>query len=148
MPQTGCMSLKMSMAEATYADSTEAYRGSGLGFPLPVPRGRKAPPPTGFTGEGGAASEAQNKSAQYRKLRAKILKGQPPCHWCGVRIATEADHLHPASLGGQSTPDNLVPSCRPCNIRRGRILQTRIRNLERGGTNVAPRVKVHRSQRF
>ena len=41
-------------AAATYHDSIEAYRVSGLGAPLPVPRGRKAPPPSGFTGESGA----------------------------------------------------------------------------------------------
>ncbi len=41
-------------AVATYRDSIEPYRGSGLGSPLPVPRGRKAPPPEGFTGAGGA----------------------------------------------------------------------------------------------
>lgn len=93
-------------------------------------------------------AEAERKSAAYRKLRAEILAREPPCYWCGVRMATEADHIRPASIGGRSTPDNLVPSCRPCNLRRGRELQTMIRNRERGGTVVAPRVQVTRSKRF
>lgn len=37
----------------TYADNAHAYLESGLGYPLPLPVGKKAPPPTGFIGRNG-----------------------------------------------------------------------------------------------
>lgn len=45
--------------------------------------------------------------------------GYAPCHWCGDR-STTADH-YPIGRdeGGSDSLDNLVPSCRPCNSRRG-----------------------------
>ena len=57
--------------------------------------------------------------ATYRKHRATILRDQPLCHWCKRRPATEADHLIPWSAGGANELENLVPSCKPCNARRG-----------------------------
>jgi 5-methylcytosine-specific restriction endonuclease McrA len=54
----------------------------------------------------------------YLKARKQILAGNPACHWCG-QPATEADHLIEHDRGGTDTPDNLVPSCKPCNSRRG-----------------------------
>ncbi len=41
------------------------------------------------------------------------------CHWCGQREATAADHLIEPGRGGSHELDNLVPSCKPCNSRRG-----------------------------
>jgi len=55
----------------------------------------------------------------YKRNRATILQGQPLCHWCGRQQATEADHLTSLDDGGGHELDNLVPSCKPCNARRG-----------------------------
>ncbi len=55
----------------------------------------------------------------YKRNRAAILKAQPLCHWCHTRPATEADHLIEVDRGGDHSLDNLVPSCKPCNRRRG-----------------------------
>lgn len=40
------------------------------------------------------------------------------CHYCG-QPACEIDHIHPKSLGGSDDLDNLVPSCTPCNRKKG-----------------------------
>lgn len=50
----------------------------------------------------------------YRTARTQLLADQPPCHWCGTRPATTADHL------GDTLDDGLVPACLPCNSRRVR----------------------------
>ena len=55
----------------------------------------------------------------YLKARGELLKDNPPCHWCKKRKATEADHLIEVDRGGSNETDNLVPSCKPCNSRRG-----------------------------
>ena len=60
----------------------------------------------------------------FRKNRLALLEGQPPCHWCGQRIATTADHLieedrWPAGTPGLNELDNLVAACKPCNSSRG-----------------------------
>jgi hypothetical protein len=55
----------------------------------------------------------------YLKARRELLADKPRCHWCKKRQATEADHLIEHDRGGTDTPDNLVPSCKPCNARRG-----------------------------
>jgi 5-methylcytosine-specific restriction endonuclease McrA len=38
------------------------------------------------------------------------------CAYCGD-LATDCDHVIPASYGGKSTPDNLVACCRWCNAK-------------------------------
>lgn len=47
------------------------------------------------------------------------------CQYCGTRPPTRElnlDHVVPRSRGGGSTWENLVTSCRPCNLRKGRAL--------------------------
>jgi len=56
--------------------------------------------------------------AEYHRNRTILLRGGPPCHWCGDP-ATTADHLTPRAHGGGHGLDNLVPACAPCNTRRG-----------------------------
>ncbi|WP_026118987.1 HNH endonuclease [Nocardiopsis ganjiahuensis] len=63
------------------------------------------------------SSAARGLGYQHRKLRDIVLADSPPCHWCPAP-ATTADHLVPRSLGGLTTLDNYVPSCRPCNLSR------------------------------
>ncbi|WP_370462981.1 HNH endonuclease [Nocardiopsis sp. FR26] len=63
------------------------------------------------------SSSARGLGYRHRKLREIVLADSPPCHWCGDP-ATTADHLVPRSLGGSTTLDNYVPSCRPCNSSR------------------------------
>lgn len=41
------------------------------------------------------------------------------CLHCGTGEALSLDHIHPWSLGGSDTLDNLQTLCRPCNSRKG-----------------------------
>ena len=61
----------------------------------------------------------RTSTTNYRRNRAQLLKDQPLCHWCKQRPATEADHLIEHDRGGTDELDNLVPSCKPCNGKRG-----------------------------
>jgi hypothetical protein len=61
----------------------------------------------------------EHASATYQRNRKLILSDNPPCHWCGINAATEADHIIETDRGGTSELDNLVPACRKCNATRG-----------------------------
>lgn len=83
---------------------------------------------------------------KYRTNRRILLRDNPACHWCG-KPATEADHLIERDLGGSDEIENLVPSCKPCNSRRGAEYVNR-KNINRmrtrdnaimGATNIPPR---------
>lgn len=41
------------------------------------------------------------------------------CLHCGATDRLSLDHIHPWSLGGADTLDNLQTLCRPCNSRKG-----------------------------
>jgi len=44
------------------------------------------------------------------------------CQYCGVRVSSQElnlDHVIPRSLGGQTTWENIVTCCVPCNARKG-----------------------------
>ena len=75
----------------------------------------------------------QRRKAEFQHNRTKLLADNPPCHWCGINIATEADHVTPTIDGGNNTLENLVPSCKPCNARRGQATKTQ-RQREHNGT--------------
>lgn len=71
-----------------------------------------------------AAKERRRGTARQRygpaweKVRELVLQRDRTCRWCGAP-ATEVDHLTPRARGGEHTPENLVASCRRCNLRRG-----------------------------
>jgi len=76
-------------------------------------RHHRATPPRSYP-----KASRQSRGLGYQHQReARKLYGLP-CHWCGEPADT-ADHLIPRAMGGESTPDNLVPACRSCNSRRG-----------------------------
>lgn len=41
------------------------------------------------------------------------------CRHCGATEPLSLDHIHPHSLGGEDTLENLQTLCRPCNSRKG-----------------------------
>ena len=44
------------------------------------------------------------------------------CRYCGIELKhheIQMDHVFPKSRGGLNTEDNLVPSCRECNVKKG-----------------------------
>lgn len=72
--------------------------------------------------------------AGYNRIPATILRlsrrnvylrDNYTCQYCGEQPGVEAlnlDHVIPRSRGGPGTWDNLVTSCKPCNLRKGRAL--------------------------
>ncbi|MCS6799015.1 MAG: HNH endonuclease [Myxococcota bacterium] len=54
--------------------------------------------------------------------RNVFLRDGHTCQYCGARPPVRElnlDHVVPRSRGGRSTWDNLVTSCRACNLRKG-----------------------------
>ncbi len=53
---------------------------------------------------------------------AVLVRDNFTCQYCGIapgRANLTLDHIVPRSRGGQTTWDNVVAACKPCNIRKG-----------------------------
>ena len=48
-----------------------------------------------------------------------FLRDRFTCQYCGAREDLTFDHLLPRSKGGQTTWDNVVAACSPCNLAKG-----------------------------
>ncbi len=91
-----------------------------------------------------ASDEHKRKErAKARELRAsqwwRQQIGPGICHHCGEKFDKKEltmDHLTPVARGGGSTKNNVVPSCKACNTKRGAkmdvelngYLETSVRN--------------------
>ena len=75
------------------------------------------------------------------------------CHWCLELLTLESvsvDHLLPLSLGGDSQPENLTHSCKPCNFARGNLMGPphpgKRNNILASGRYRRHHLKVHPNQ--
>lgn len=67
----------------------------------------------------------EDRAAGFEK--SKDAQGTPRCEYCGRELDSrsgksnsyEADHRTSYKKGGESTQDNLAPSCRSCNRSKG-----------------------------
>lgn len=48
-----------------------------------------------------------------------FLRDRFTCQYCGLRDDLTFDHLVPRSKGGQTTWDNVITACSPCNLLKG-----------------------------
>lgn len=48
-----------------------------------------------------------------------FLRDRFTCQYCGQREDLTFDHVVPRSKGGQTTWENVVAACSPCNLRKG-----------------------------
>lgn len=48
-----------------------------------------------------------------------FLRDRFSCQYCGSRDDLTFDHLIPRARGGQTTWENVVAACSPCNLRKG-----------------------------
>ncbi len=51
-----------------------------------------------------------------------FLRDRFMCQYCGSHDDLTFDHVIPRSKGGQTTWDNVVAACSPCNLRKGGFL--------------------------
>ncbi len=51
--------------------------------------------------------------------RAVLARDNHLCQYCGSEAHLTIDHIIPRSRGGDSTWENIVTSCAPCNSRKG-----------------------------
>jgi 5-methylcytosine-specific restriction endonuclease McrA len=66
-----------------------------------------------------SALRDSGSTRQWRKIRERVLRsGQFICVYCGQEADT-VDHVIPRRLGGNDSDDNLVPSCKRCNLAKG-----------------------------
>jgi hypothetical protein len=65
----------------------------------------------------GAAYDQVQIGGRLAKLRAHLLASTDACPYCGFGEPRELDHYLPRSVYGELAiyPNNLVPSCGPCN---------------------------------
>jgi hypothetical protein len=53
------------------------------------------------------------------------MTGQRRCHYCGeADVALTRDHIVPRARGGIDSSWNLVDSCVPCNLAKGKAMPT------------------------
>jgi 5-methylcytosine-specific restriction endonuclease McrA len=56
-----------------------------------------------------------------------FLRDRFSCQYCAAREDLTFDHLVPRSKGGQTTWENVVTACAPCNLRKGGKLASEAR---------------------
>jgi 5-methylcytosine-specific restriction endonuclease McrA len=68
------------------------------------------------------------RQAHRRKItrRAVFARDGWACQYCGSRSNLTVDHVIPRSKGGQSSWENIVASCGPCNRRKGDSLPAQV----------------------
>jgi 5-methylcytosine-specific restriction endonuclease McrA len=52
-----------------------------------------------------------------------LLRDKYQCQYCGKRpnlVELNLDHVMPRARGGKDSWENLVVSCRPCNLKKGK----------------------------
>ena len=61
------------------------------------------------------------RDTHRRKItrRAVFARDHWTCQYCGSRSNLTVDHVIPRSKGGNSSWENIVASCAPCNRRKG-----------------------------
>ena len=71
-----------------------------------------------------SALRDSGSTRQWRKIRERILRRDGYiCQYCGQEADT-VDHVIPRRLNGLDTDDNLVSSCRKCNLAKGVLTES------------------------
>ena len=63
----------------------------------------------------------KNNTSEFKKQRLKVLnRDGRVCQYCGAEDANHVDHVIAKVNGGGDEIDNLLTSCRDCNLRKGK----------------------------
>jgi hypothetical protein len=63
----------------------------------------------------------KNNTSEFKKQRLKVLaRDNRVCQYCGAEDANHVDHVVPKVAGGGDELDNLLTSCKKCNLLKGR----------------------------
>jgi 5-methylcytosine-specific restriction enzyme A len=86
----------------------------------PLPSLLPQPAGTGFARTDGKTAAERGYGADWRRVRAEVLRNEPFCRMCKAP-ATDVDHIAP--FQGLADPrrlalTNLRPLCAPCHRRR------------------------------
>jgi len=73
---------------------------------------------------------------KWQQARKRILREEPVCRVCNVRLSTEVDHVVPKYLGGTATRSNLRGICRRCHRMKSLKEATEARTQGGGGSEV------------
>lgn len=67
------------------------------------------------------------RQTSFRKIMAEIayeIKGREECQYCHKKVTKEemtVDHMFPIDFGGPTISNNLLPSCKGCNNKKGNM---------------------------
>jgi len=77
-----------------------------------------------------------------------FLRDRFACQYCGSPEDLTFDHIIPRSKGGQTTWENVVAACSPCNLRKGNLTPAQAKMFPRQHA-FAPTVhQLHRNGRL
>jgi 5-methylcytosine-specific restriction endonuclease McrA len=63
----------------------------------------------------------KNNTSEFKRQRLKVLaRDQRVCQYCGAEDANHVDHVIAKVDGGGDEMSNLLTSCAPCNLKKGR----------------------------
>ena len=60
-----------------------------------------------------------------------FLRDRFHCQYCGSPDDLTFDHIIPRSKGGQTTWENVVAACSPCNLRKGNMSPQQVKMFPR-----------------
>ena len=89
------------------------------------------------------------RDTSRRKItrRAVFARDGWSCQYCGTRSSLTVDHVIPRSKGGDSSWENIVASCAPCNRRKGDRLPAQADMHPRAEAACARRARLHHGRR-
>jgi 5-methylcytosine-specific restriction endonuclease McrA len=111
-----CRRMVLSGRAVVHDHAIRACQACGHATTRQRPRGRpRAARPLGWRR---AEAKAQG-SVEPDTWQAIVVHYGGLCAHCEERPWTEQDHVVPIARGGQHRADNVVPTCGPCNQRKG-----------------------------
>jgi 5-methylcytosine-specific restriction endonuclease McrA len=77
-----------------------------------------------------------------------FLRDRFTCQYCGEREDLTFDHVIPRSKGGQTTWENVVAACSPCNLAKGDRLPREVDMFPRQMPFAPSLMDLHRNGRL